>query len=237
MRRLMPLLLGLAGAGFFGVLMAARKLGGGGKVITYETPAQIVPSQADQANQDTDSADAAPPSTNAQPSGYVQTITIPKELSPAIVASARKWATKRGIPVQEVLATILVESQGKPRAHAKTSKEDSYGLMQVNINAWASLLTANGMTVSDLYDVDKNIMVGTYVYAMYRQKVQALLARASCPQSAPLAVLTRLYYKGPAYVEKAILATPCQDASRPYKQAAEAVANWNAAMAKVSAVV
>ena len=109
--------------------------------------------------------------------------------------------------------------------------------MQININAWKSLLTSNGMTATDLWDIDKNIMIGTYIYAMYRKKVQDLLARASCPQSASLAVLTRLYYKGPAYVEKAILATPCKDASRPYLNAAQAVANWNTAMAKVSAVV
>jgi hypothetical protein len=230
MRRLVPLILGAAGVGFFGILMAARKRSSGGKVITYETPAQLVPSATSYVPQ------AIAPAAPAAPSAYVQTTTIPKQLSAEIVASARKWATKRGLPLQEVLATILVESQGKPRAHAKTSKEDSYGLMQVNVNAWKSLLTANGMTVSDLYDIDKNIMLGTYIYAMYRQKVQTLLANASCPQSASLATLTRLYYKGPAYVEKAIKATPCQDASHPYKQADQAVANWNSAMAKVSAV-
>jgi hypothetical protein len=90
------------------------------------------------------------------------------------------------------------------------------------------------MTVDDLWNIDKNIQIGTYIYAKYRQDVQNLIAQAGCPQSAPLDVLTRLYYKGPAYVKKKILA--CQDASNPYKNADVAVANWQSAMTKVSAV-
>lgn len=162
------------------------------------------------------------------------TTTIPKQLTPEIIASARKWAQARGIPAQEVLATILVESSGNPRAWANKANEDSRGLMQVNIRAWSSFLSQNGLTVEDLWDIDKNIMVGTYIYAKFRNDVQALIAKSGCPQTVPIDVLTRLYYKGPAYVQKKILA--CQDASSPYKDADRAIANWQTAMNKVSAV-
>lgn len=111
--------------------------------------------------------------------------------------------------------------------------------MQVNINAWKPLLAANGMTVDDLYDIDKNIQIGTYIYAKYRKEVQNLIAQSGVRQTMPIGTITRLYYKGPKYVSDAIRAgrvlgtTPT---TRPYKQTAEAVANWNAATAKVSAV-
>jgi hypothetical protein len=252
-RRLVPLLLGTAGLGFLGVLLAARKLRGG-KVIASETPAQVAPSSYAPASVPAApvarAPALAPPSPPPPPrssEGYVPAVAIPPELSPAIVASARKWAKARGLPVGEVLATILVESSGKVRAWNcqpgprpdGCTKENSRGLMQVNINAWMSLLKANGMAVEDLYDVDKNIMIGTYIYAKYRAEVQSLIAQSGVRQKLPLGTITRLYYKGPKYVRDAILAgrvlgtTP---ADRPYKQTAEAVANWNNAMAKVSSV-
>jgi soluble lytic murein transglycosylase-like protein len=215
MRRIVPLILGATGVGFLVILFAARKrLMSAGAVISYE------------------------PTT---PGGnYVTTVSIPKQLSLEIINSARKWANARGIPIQEVLATILVESSGNPRAWANKEKEDSRGLMQVNIRAWASLLSQNGMSVEDLWDIDKNIMIGTYIYAQYRKKVQDLLSQASCPaaRSAPVATLTRLYYKGPAYVEKMIRECGSNlQALHPYKDAEKAVANWNNAMVKVSTVV
>ena len=77
-------------------------------------------------------------------------------------------------------------------------------------------------------------MVGSDIYATYRKKVQALIAQSGVPQSAPIDVLTRLYYKGPAYVQKKILAG--EDASHPYKNAEAAVANWQTAMSTVSAI-
>ena len=225
MKPFVPILLGTAGLGFLGILLAARKLrSGGGNVIAYETPAQFVPKAA-----------------TYTPSSYVQTVTIPKQLSLEIINSARKWANARGVPLSEVLATILVESSGNPRAwnHANPAKEDSRGLMQVNINAWKALLTANGMTVNDLWDIDKNIQIGTYIYAKHRQEVQSLIAQSGCAAagSVPLATLTRLYYKGPAYVITMIKACgPAVQALHPYKDAEKAVADWNSAMSKVSAV-
>jgi len=229
MGKLVPILLGTAGLGFLGIMLAARKMRSG-KVITYETSTTF-PSQTPRVSQ----------SISAKPRAYVQSITIPKQLTLEIINSARKWAAVRGIPLQEVLATILVESSGNPRAwnHANPAKEDSRGLMQININAWKSALAANGMTVNDLWNVDKNIQVGTSIYAQYRKKVQDLIAQSNCPaaRSADLATLTRLYYKGPAYVIAMIKACgPALQAMHPYKDAERAVANWDNAMAKVSAV-
>lgn len=210
MRRFLPLLFSAAGLGFLVIYLIARKMRSGA-VISYEPRAPQLPG-----------------------GGYMPALIIPKQLTPEIINSARKWARVRGIPLQEVLATILVESSGKPRAWARTEKEDSRGLMQVNVRAWAPFLKQQGMTPDDLWDIDKNIQIGTYIYAKYRAEVQKLLAQSSCPQSAPLDVLTRLYYKGPAYVRKKILA--CQDASKPYVGADKAIANWETAMSKVSAV-
>ena len=207
MRRLVPLILGATGLGFLVIYLVARR-GLTGATISYDS--------------------------YASGGGYMPTVTIPKQLTPEIVDSARRWAQARGVPLQEVLATILVESSGNPRAWANKATEDSRGLMQINIRAWASLLTQNGMTVDDLWDIDKNIQIGTYIYAKYRQEVQSLIAQSGRPQSAPIDVLTRLYYKGPAYVKNKILA--CKDASNPYQNASIAIANWQAAMAKVSAV-
>jgi len=207
----MPLLLGATGLGFLAIYFVARRLITGA-TISYES--------------------SALPASGGH---YMPTIVMPKQLTLDIINSARKWAQLRGVPLQEVLATILVESSGKPRAWAHNEKEDSRGLMQVNVNAWASYLKQIGMTVADLWDIDKNIQVGTYIYAKYRAEVQRLIAQAGCPQTAPIDVLTRLYYKGPAYVKSKILA--CKDASRPYVNADKAIANWQAAMSKVSVVV
>jgi soluble lytic murein transglycosylase-like protein len=207
-RKLVPILLGAVGVGFTVIYFAARKRVQGA-TISYDTP-------------------------TARSGGYAVTTTIPKALTPEIINSARKWAQARGIPLQEVLATILVESSGNPRAWANLSTEDSRGLMQVNVRAWQFLLTQNGMTVDDLWDIDKNIMIGTYIYAKYRAELQGLISQSGCPQSAPIDVLTRLYYKGPAYVRSKISA--CKDASSPYVNADKAIANWQAAMNKVSVI-
>jgi hypothetical protein len=209
MRKLVPILLGTVGAGFAVIYFVARKRVQG-VVISYDP-------------------------TGSTRGGYVMPTATSKKLTPEIVNSARKWAQARGIPLQEVLATILVESSGNPRAWANLASEDSRGLMQINVRAWKPLLTQNGMTVDDLWNVDKNIMIGTLIYAKYRKEVQSLIAKSGCPQRTPIDVLTRLYYKGPAYVRTKILA--CQDASMPYKNADKAIANWQSAMNKVTAIV
>lgn len=259
MRPVVPLLFGIAGLGFFGAMLYAASRGrrDRGAVITYETPAQIFTPSVRPAPSPIRLPPVTPVATPPAPrpvtsttepgGGYVPTTTIPKQLSPAIVASARKWAKVRGVPTQELLATILVESSGKVRAWncqpgpkpSACTKENSRGLMQVNINAWMPLLSANGMTAEDLYNVDKNIQIGSYIYAKYRKEVQSLIAQSGIAQTLPIGTITRLYYKGPKYVRDKILAgkvlgtTP---ATRPYKQTAEAVANWDNAMAKVSGI-
>lgn len=206
---MIPLVLALAGLGFGAVLWAVRRTPAG-KTITYATPA------------------------TPAGGGYVASTVIPKGFTPEIIASAIKWARIRGVPAQEILATIYVESRGNPKAWANLSTEDSRGLMQVNVNAWKNKLEARGYSLDDLWDVDKNIEIGSEIYANYRKTVQNLIAQSGVSQSAPIDVLTRLYYKGPAYVKKKILAG--EDASRPYKNAEAAVDNWKVAMDLASRV-
>jgi soluble lytic murein transglycosylase-like protein len=207
----------LAGVGFAASLAAvlARKRAPLGRMIYYQPPPTPPPSQAV----------ALAPSTGG---AYVATTNIPKQFTPEIVASATKWARARGVPPEEILATIYVESRGKPHAWANKANEDSRGLMQINVRAWGSKLANYGMTEEDLWNVDKNIMVGSDIYAKYRRTVQDLIAQSGVPQSAPIDVLTRLYYKGPAYVKRKILAG--KDASHPYRDAEKAVQNWKVAM-------
>lgn len=208
-----PVVLALAGVGFVAALAAALKRAPAGSSISYQ-----------------------PPTSSGVGPGYLPSVVIPKGFTPEIIASATKWAAARGVPAREILATILVESSGNPRAwnHANPAKEDSRGLMQVNVNAWGASLAQYGLTIADLWDIDKNIQVGSAIYASYRAKVQTLIAQSGVPQSAPLDVLTRLYYKGPAYVQKKILAG--EDASHPYKNSDAAVANWKVAMTKANQV-
>jgi hypothetical protein len=205
---LLPLVLVVAGVGFAATLAAAvARKRSAGATISYEPTATSLPSVR---------------------SAYVSNITIPKGFTPEVVASVKKWSAARGLPEREVLATIYVESRGNPKAWANLSTEDSRGLMQVNVRAWAPKLVQYGMTVDDLWDVDKNIMIGTLIYKQYRDNVIKWIQQSGKPQSAPIDVLARLAYKGPAYVQKKILAG--LDASRPYKNAEAAVANWKVAM-------
>jgi soluble lytic murein transglycosylase-like protein len=210
---LLPIGLAVAGIGFAAALYKGlqRSRSASGATISYE-----------------------PPAPTSSGGGYMPNVSIPSWLTPQILASAKKWAAARGVPLREILATIYVESRGKPRAWANLSTEDSRGLMQVNVNAWGSKLKSYGMTVDDLWDIDKNIMVGSDIYANYRKTVQNLIAQSGVPQAAPIDVLTRLYYKGPKYVREKILAG--KDASLPYKNAAAAVENWKVAMAMVDPV-
>ena len=157
-------------------------------------------------------------------------------LTPEVYASAKKWATARGLPLQWVLATIQVESSGKQRAHASTATEDSYGYMQLNWGSTAirSLAESYGVTTPDrLMDPDTNIMLGTLVLRTYLDNVLKWLGGA--PPPAPLDQIVRLAYKGPALVKSA-LAAGKTDPSTFYKNAGQAVDNWNVAMTKASAV-
>lgn len=128
-----------------------------------------------------------------------------KRLSPEVVATARKWAAARALPLADVLTTILLESRGNPKALAKNAKEESRGLMQVNIRAHAATIKKLGFTPDDLYTVEGGIAVGTYLLASKRKAVQALLAKTKRKQEYDLGTLTRLYYVGPKYAEAWIL--------------------------------
>lgn len=185
----LPIGLAVAGVGFFATYMAAKFRAPVARTIDYEVPV-------------------------SKGGAFVSNVTIPKEFLPKakaaqvpfIVAAASKWAKIRGIPLVEVLATIQVESSGNPKAWANTAKEDSRGLMQVNVNAWAPKLKAAGFTPEDLWDIDKNIQIGTEIYGNYRKTVENLIAQSGKPQPEPVHVIVRQYYRGPVAVKNAILA-------------------------------
>lgn len=126
---------------------------------------------------------------------------FPKE----VVTSAKKWANKRGLSALDILTTILLESRGNPQAHALSAKEDSRGLMQVNIRAHGDLLQKLGYTPNDLYHVDKGIEVGTYLLASKYKKVLELIKQSGRKQEYTPDVLLRLYYAGPKYATAWIL--------------------------------
>lgn len=146
------------------------------------------------------------------------------------VQSAAKWARKRSLPLEWVLATILVESQGNPMA-AGDAGGKSVGLMQVNTAAHAAEMAAAGVTRDDLFGVDKNIEWGTKYLAEFRGQVQAALRGRRPP--APLDEIVRLAYKGPATVLSALKSgrDPTQLAWAP-----DALANWRHRMAQVTAL-
>lgn len=139
----------------------------------------------------------------------------------AYVQSAAKWAKLRGLPLDWVLTTILVESGGNPRA-AGDSDGRSAGLMQVNTVAHAAELKAAGLTRADMFNPETNIEWGTKYLAQFRDNVQNALGGRSPP--APLDELVRLSYKGPAAVEGALRRG--QNPVTTLSWAPAAIANW-----------
>jgi len=159
------------------------------------------------------------------------------KFSAEVVASATKWAKIRGIPLAEVLATILLESRGNPKAHALTAKEDSRGAMQVNIRAWHPVIVELGYTDDDLYRLDVGIEVGTYILKSYRDKVLALVKKSPVAQVHDLATLTRLYYAGPKYVDNMLRkAKTKEETAHPFKNAEVYIDHWRDAMLAVAEV-
>jgi soluble lytic murein transglycosylase-like protein len=156
----------------------------------------------------------------------------------ATLAAARKWAPKRELPLGDVLATILLESRGNPKAHAKTAKEDSRGAMQVNVNAHGALLTSLGYKPDDLYDPDKGVEVGTLLLKKARDAVQGLLERTKTSQVHSLDTLVRLYYAGPAYVQKMLTtATKPENTAHVFKNSETYVQHWKDAKTAVAGVL
>lgn len=160
-----------------------------------------------------------------------------KNLRPDVLAAARKHARAKGIPLEDVLATILLESRGNPKAHLKNSKEDSRGPMQVNINAWGPLLKSKGYTASDLFDVEKGIDVGTTILGNFRKKVETEIAKSAVPlhkQAYDLGTITRMWYAGPAYTQSTLRKAKNTDDTRHFfKNSEKYVANWQSAIAAV----
>lgn len=150
----------------------------------------------------------------------------------AYVASAAKWAKKRGLPLDWVLTTILVESRGNPRA-AGDSDGRSVGLMQVNAVAHAAELRAAGLTRESLFDPETNIEWGTKYLVQFRDDVLSTLGGRSPP--APLDELVRLSYKGPASVLAALKRG--QNPAATLSWAPPAIANWRQRRAEVLAAL
>jgi soluble lytic murein transglycosylase-like protein len=148
------------------------------------------------------------------------------------VQSAAKWARKRGLPLDWVLTTILVESGGRPTA-AGDSDGRSVGLMQVNTVAHAAELKAAGLSRESLFDPETNIEWGTKYLAAFRADVLQALGGRSAP--APLDELVRLSYKGPAAVTGALRRG--QNPRTALSWAPEAITNWRQRRAQVLAAL
>jgi soluble lytic murein transglycosylase-like protein len=155
--------------------------------------------------------------------------------STEVVASARKWAKTRGVPLAEILATILLESGGNPKAHLLNDKEDSRGLMQVNVRAHGDMLKSRGYSADDLYQIDKGIELGSLVYAQARARIGELVKKCPAPQTHDLGTLTRLYYAGPKYVQSMLQkAKTKEDTAHAFKDSETYVDHWHNAMTAVA---
>jgi len=146
----------------------------------------------------------------------------------AYVQSAAKWAKRRGVPLDWVLTTILVESGGNP--HAIGDDGRSIGLMQINVTAQATEMRAKGVTREQMFEPDTNIEWGTKYLVKFRDEV-----RAAAVHGLPAALdeLTRLAYKGPTPVKSVLRrgGNPLTELS----WAQEAISRWRQAMARVRA--
>jgi soluble lytic murein transglycosylase-like protein len=146
------------------------------------------------------------------------------------VQSARKWSTWYRVPFEWVLATILVESNGKPHVTGDDGK--SVGLMQVNVVANAKDLAAAGVTPSQMFDPDTNIRFGTMYLRQFTDAVKQALGGRTPP--VPLSWIVRLYYKGPKYVLDVLHRGG--NPATALSWAPEALRRWNAAIERVGAL-
>lgn len=146
------------------------------------------------------------------------------------VQLASKWAKRRGLPLEWVLATILAESGGRANATGDADGR-SIGLMQVNTVAHGAELTAAGLTWNDMLDPAKNIEWGTKYLAGFRADVLQALGGRRPP--AALDEIVRLAYKGPNAVISAL-----HDGANPLNLswAPAAVTNWRQRMRQVTAL-
>ena len=138
------------------------------------------------------------------------------------VQLADKAARANGVPLEWVLATIIVESKGKPGVRGDADGR-SVGLMQVNVVAHAK-----DVTLAQMLDPAQNIAWGTRYLAQFKDDVLKALGGRAPP--AALDELTRLAYKGPTPVEVRLGGNPLN-----VSWAKAAINNWRQAMATVRA--
>lgn len=146
------------------------------------------------------------------------------------VSAARKWSTWYRVPLEWVLATILVESGGKPNSRGDADGR-SIGLMQVNSVAHAAELAQAGLTATSLLNPSTNIEWGTKYLRQFKDDVEDALGGRT--PSIPLSWIVRLYYKGPSTVTS-VLKKGGNPATISW--APEALHRWAAAMGKVTAL-
>ena len=158
----------------------------------------------------------------------------PRGISPRVYALAEKWAVKRGLPLQWVLATILVESQGREKLMGDDGR--SYGLMQINAAPHADRLKRYGLQPSDLLDANNNLMIGTEILREAWQAVANTLGTRKAP--APLDVLVRYAYVGPFATRSALRRGLHPRETEAFASRAPIVeGRWSRALAQTTAVV
>lgn len=160
----------------------------------------------------------------------VQKVALGLGLPVSYVAAARKWSTWYRVPFEWVLATILVESGGKPNVRGDADGR-SVGLMQVNVVAHAKELADAGLTPASMLDPAKNIEWGTKYLRQFKDAVEGELGGRTPP--IPLSWIVRLYYKGPSTVTGVL-----RKGGNPgtISWAPEALQRWAAAMGRVTAL-
>lgn len=154
----------------------------------------------------------------------------PRPASGNVLALARRWARHYKVPVAWVLATIQIESGGKPHTvYDEGRGRYSVGLMQVNTKAHAKRLAARGYTAQDMFNPSRNIEIGTEILRESLDKIRNFVA--THPTDIPLGVLTTLQYQGQP-VRKALAAGRDPRELNPTR-----VEKWNRALARGAGLV
>lgn len=158
----------------------------------------------------------------------------PAGISAKVYTLAEKWAAARGLPLQWVLATILVESQGREGLQGDDGQ--SYGLMQIKASAHADRLAKYKLAPEDLLKPDKNLMIGTEILREAWQSIANTLGSKAPP--GPLDVLVRYAYIGPTATREALRQGVHPREAQAFAERATTVeGRWARALAETTAVV
>lgn len=117
-------------------------------------------------------------------------LRMPGDLALEVAASIHRHVRSTSIAPELVVALIMVESGGNPRA---VSPKQAVGLMQIHYPVWGKVL---GISYEELFDIDTNIRAGVYILDRYLQRHEdlsaALAAYSGNPRSKryPQKVLT-----------------------------------------------